>query len=106
MQGKALLIVRAVVPDPADRPAFDRWYEQVHLPEAVVAFNAEAGWRGWSPEDPQVHYACYRFASWQHLLAMDGTEGQRRMAEEFDRHWTGRATRSRDRIRVDGFVAG
>ena len=30
----AWFVVRAVVPDPADRVAFDAWYHNEHLPEA------------------------------------------------------------------------
>jgi hypothetical protein len=33
----ALFIVRAVVADAGEREAFDRWYEQEHLPQAAAA---------------------------------------------------------------------
>ena len=41
----AYLIVRAVVPE-ADREKFDQWYQDVHLPEALSAFDATSAWRG------------------------------------------------------------
>ena len=43
----AYLIVRAVVPE-AEREKFDQWYQDVHLPEALSAFDAASAWRGWS----------------------------------------------------------
>ncbi|HEX3992861.1 MAG TPA: hypothetical protein VHX39_16950, partial [Acetobacteraceae bacterium] len=56
-------MVRAVVADPDDRAAFDIWYRNEHLPDAVKAFSANAAWRGWSSSDPSVHCAYYRFES-------------------------------------------
>jgi hypothetical protein len=38
----ALLIVRAEVADPADRPHFDRWYNEEHLRDALATFQAVA----------------------------------------------------------------
>ena len=45
----AYLIVRAVVPE-AEREKFDQWYQDVHLPEALSAFDSESAWRGWSDD--------------------------------------------------------
>ena len=45
---KALLIVRAEVADPADRPHFDRWYNEEHLRDALATFQADRAWRSWS----------------------------------------------------------
>ena len=39
----AYFVVRATVPDPAKRAAFDRWYSKEHLPDAVKSFGAEKG---------------------------------------------------------------
>ena len=50
----AYLVVRAVVAD-GDRHDFDHWYRTEHLPDAVKAFAAERGWRGWSRTDPAIH---------------------------------------------------
>ena len=55
-------IVRATVADPAKRAAFDKWYEQEHVPDAVKTFGAQKAWRFWSESDPAVHMAWYRFA--------------------------------------------
>src|SRR5215203_3922360 len=57
----ALFIVRAEVNDPGDREAFDRWYEQEHLPQAAAAFQAIRAWRGWSELNPEIHIAFYEF---------------------------------------------
>ena len=60
--GKAYLVVRAEVPDQADRAPFDHWYATDHLPWAIRVFGARRGWRCWSRADPAVHYAFYEFA--------------------------------------------
>ena len=57
----ALFIVRAEITDAGEREAFDRWYEQEHLPQAAAAFQAVRAWRGWSEADPAIHYAFYEF---------------------------------------------
>ena len=49
----AFLIVRAEV-DPSVRDAFDAWYRDEHLPDAVRSFRALGAWRGWSDVDPQA----------------------------------------------------
>ena len=56
MSGGSLLIVRAEVAAPADRPLFDDWYRNEHLPQAGTAFQAKRAWRCWSKLDPSVHY--------------------------------------------------
>ena len=45
---KAFFMVRAVVADLADRPAFDTWYEKEHLPDALAAFGVAHAWRCWA----------------------------------------------------------
>ena len=35
----AIFVVRATVPDPAKRDEFDRWYRDVHLPDAIRSFG-------------------------------------------------------------------
>ncbi len=96
----AYLVVRAVVADPGDRPAFDAWYKNEHLPDALAAFGAETASRGWSELDPSVHCAFYRFPT---LLAAQtasrGAEIQALIAE-FDRVWDTRVIRSRDIISI------
>ena len=41
----ALFIVRAQVVDPGVKDAFDRWYRDEHLPDALKAFKARRAWR-------------------------------------------------------------
>src|SRR5258706_15547653 len=38
-------VVRATVSDPAKRAAFDTWYANEHMPDAVKTFGAEKAWR-------------------------------------------------------------
>jgi hypothetical protein len=96
----AWLVVRAVVADPADRAAFDDWYRREHLPDAVKAFSACTAWRGWSATDPSIHCAQYRFESLDRLEAvMSGVEIAE-LINEFDRHWNGRVTRTREILAV------
>ena len=52
----AYLIVRAAV-DPSVKDAFDAWYENEHLPDALTAFNALSAKRGWSSVEANVHIA-------------------------------------------------
>ncbi|MEA2899603.1 MAG: hypothetical protein QOJ84_5218, partial [Bradyrhizobium sp.] len=54
-------VVRATVSDPAKRAAFDAWYANEHMPDAVKTFGAEKAWRFWSVSDPAVHQATYQF---------------------------------------------
>jgi hypothetical protein len=48
----AFFVVRATVPDPKKREAFDRWYQNEHLPDAAKSFGAKKAWRFWSLTDP------------------------------------------------------
>jgi hypothetical protein len=96
----AWLIVRAVVADPADRPAFDDWYRREHLPDARKAFAASAAWRGWSTTDPSVHCAYYRFGSVDRLHAVTNGPEIKTLIAEFDRRWNGRVTRTREILAV------
>ena len=47
----AYFIVRVQVVDADAKDAFDRWYQDEHLPEALEAFKAWRAWRGWSEVD-------------------------------------------------------
>ena len=52
---KAHLVVRAEVPDIADRAAFDRCYATYHLPWAIRAFGARrAGGAGAAATQPSI----------------------------------------------------
>ena len=89
-------IVRAQLVDPAVRDAFDKWYQDEHLPDAVKAFGARRAWRGWSEVEPDVHYAVYEFDDLATVQALPGSPASDAMVAEFDRHWDGKVTRSRD----------
>ena len=93
-------MVRAVVADPGDRAAFDAWYRQEHLPDAVKAFSANAAWRGWSSTDPSIHCAFYQFESLDRLDAIMSGPAIKALVAEFDRCWLGRVTRTREILAV------
>src|SRR5207245_9624811 len=70
----AHLVVRAEVPDPADRAPFDHWYATDHLPWAIRVFGARRGWRCWSRTEPAVHYASYELADVDEARASTGPD--------------------------------
>lgn len=94
----AHLIVRSVVPDPQDRAAFDHWYGDDHMAEAIRIFSPSRCWRSWSEIDASVHYAFYEFETLEALRAMTSTEAFARMIADFTRTWDGKVTRERDFI--------
>ena len=96
----AWFIVRAKVVDPSVKDAFDRWYQEEHLPDALKAFGARRAWRGWSATDPLVHHAFYEFDDLARAQAIQGTDGLKRLIADFDRVWGSRVTRSRDFVDV------
>ena len=102
----AFLVVRAVVADPNDRAAFDRWYQTEHLPDAVKAFKARAGMRGWSMVDPSVHTAYYRFDTLEQVQAINSGPEIKGLIAEFDRVWDARVVRTRDIFVVSDEVKG
>ncbi len=102
----AYLVVRAVVADPADRAAFDRWYHTEHLPDAVRAFGARRAWRGWSTLDPSVHTAFYQFDSIEAVRAIGDSAAIKALIAEFDRCWDKRVTRTRDVMEVASEMEG
>lgn len=94
----ALFIVRAVVEDVTTREAFERWYQEEHLPDALRAFGCTRAWRGWSPLEPEVHMAFYEFESVEAAMALPGSEALKSMVAEFDRIWGDRVRRTREII--------
>lgn len=96
----ASFIVRAQVMDASVKEAFDRWYQDEHLPDAVRAFGARRAWRGWSEADPSVHYAVYEFDDIARLRALPGSAALQELVAEFDRAWGEKVVRSRDSVRV------
>ncbi len=95
MLGKAILTVRAVVPED-DRDAFEIWYRDEHLRDAAAAFGADKAWRGWSTVDPGIHIAFYEFSDPSTATAILDSVALKRLVAEFDRIWQGRVQRSRD----------
>jgi hypothetical protein len=104
--GKALLMVRAELDEPADRPAFDRWYETEHLPDALELFQAERAWRCWSETAPSAHYAFYQFAGVEAAQSVLASDGMRGLIREFDRAWGTRVRRTRDILHIVQGVSG
>jgi len=96
----ACFVVRAQVVELSVKEAFDRWYQEEHLAEAVEAFGAQCGWRAWSEADPSVHYAYYEFDDVARARAIPGSDAVKRLAAEFDRVWGKRVVRSREVLRV------
>jgi hypothetical protein len=92
---RALLMVRAELQHQGDLPAFDRWYETEHLPQAVAAFAAERAWRCWSETAPGVHYAFYEFADVPTAKSSLQSPAMTALVAEFDRCWGARITRER-----------
>jgi len=95
----AYLIVRAVVPE-AEREKFDQWYQDVHLPEALSAFDAVSAWRGWSDEDPAVHFAFYEFPTLDEAKSVGDSDAMKAMRADFDRNWQDRIARTREFVEV------
>jgi hypothetical protein len=95
----AYLIVRAVVPE-VDRATFDQWYQDIHLPEALAAFGAVSACRGWSHDDPAVHFAFYEFPSLAEATAIGDSQVMRNMRADFDRNWQDRISRTRQFVEI------
>jgi hypothetical protein len=102
----ACFIVRAQIVDAGAKDAFDRWYQDEHLPDALKAFNARRAWRGWSEVDANVHYAVYEFDDITAARAIPDSDAIKRMAVEFDRMWGDRVTRSRDIVDAVQTIVG
>ena len=96
----ASFIVRAQVRDASVKEAFDRWYRDEHLPDALKAFGARRAWRGWSEADPSVHYAVYEFDDLERLRALPGSAALKALVAEFDRAWGDKVVRTREGVRV------
>jgi hypothetical protein len=96
----AVFIVRAQVVDPSVKDAFDKWYQDEHLPDAKKAFGAQRAWRGWSEVDASVHYAVYEFDDIAKVRALPGSAVLKALVAEFDRAWGEKVVRSRDIVQV------
>jgi hypothetical protein len=82
-----IFIVRATVPDAAEREAFDAWYSREHLPDAVKSFGCNKAWRFWSAVDPSQHLAMYEFNDRETLDRATNGEAMKRLSCDFDRDW-------------------
>lgn len=102
----AYFIVRATVQDPAERNAFDRWYQDEHLPDALACFKARRAFRGWSQVDSNMHFAFYEFDTLAAAQAITGTEGLKALIAEFDRVWGNRVTRTREVVEIAQTLQG
>jgi hypothetical protein len=100
----AVFIVRAIVSDAAKRQAFDQWYRDVHLPDAVRSFGARKAWRFWSLTDPAVHQAMYQFDGAAALERAVSGEDMKRLISDFNRDWP-EVTRTRESFVVAEAVA-
>ena len=100
MKTRTYFVVRAVITNPDDRAAFDRWYQDEHLPDAMAAFGVTHAFRAWNRTDPAVHCAFYEFPSVAAAEGLGGTKVIKTLIEEFDRHWQGKVTRSREIFEV------
>jgi len=96
----AIFMVRAQVVEASVRTAFDRWYQDEHLPDAREGFAARRAWRGWSALDASVHYAFYEFDDLAHAQAIQGSPAFKRLVADFDRAWGTKVTRTRDFVQV------
>jgi hypothetical protein len=96
MSTRTYFVVRAVIANEADRAAFDRWYQDEHLPDAMKVFGCKRAFRAWNRTDPSVHCAFYEFPSVQAAEAATPPHVLAPLIAEFDRHWQGKVTRSRE----------
>jgi hypothetical protein len=82
----AIFIVRSTVADPAKRTAFDKWYQDELLPDAVKSFRVKKAWRFWSLSNPAIHQATYRFDD-EAALERAMKEEVPRLIDKFVRDW-------------------
>ncbi len=102
----ACFIVRAQIVDADVKEAFDRWYQDEHLSDALEAFSARRAWRGWSEVDANVHYAVYEFDDLTAAQAIPDSDALKRLAVEFDRIWGDRVMRSREIVDAVQTIGG
>src|SRR4051812_45291526 len=96
----ALLIVRATIPDLVDRPLFDAWYQNEHVPDAYRDLRPDRAWRAWSKTDPSIHYAFYELSDVEGVERALASAAIKLLIKEFDRVWGNRVTRTREVVEV------
>lgn len=89
------LQVVATIDASVNRDEFDEWYETVHLPQVIERLDAITGCRMWSLEDPNVHYALYKFESAEFMIKQVRSARMRDLVADFDARWGYRVTRRR-----------
>ena len=97
------LIVCADVEE-ASQDAFDQWYESEHLSDAKIGFGAISAMRGWSNVNPRIHNAFYEFSKFEEANAILESQILKDFIKEFDRHWEGKATRTREIITIKQII--
>ena len=97
----AIFVVRATVPDAAKRAAFDQWYREVHVPDAIMSFGARKAWRFRSLTDPAVHHAMYECDDVAALERAVGGAEMPRLIADVNRDWP-EVTRTRETQAVAG----
>ncbi len=101
----AIFVVRATVPDSTRRDEFDRWYRDVHLPDAMKSFGVRKAWRVWSLTDPAVHQAMYQFDDVAAMERAISGDEMRRLIADFNRDWPD-VTRTRESLSLAQVVDG
>lgn len=92
----AHLIVRSVLTESDARDAFDRWYGEDHMPQAISAFRPNRCWRSWSALDSAVHYANYEFSDIAQVKEMMASSAFKALVDDFSQTWDGKVVRERD----------
>ena len=92
-----ILIVRAIVPEHL-KDQFETWYDNEHLPEAHKAFGSCEAYRGWSSDNPEAHFAVYRFINIGAVHEITENHILGRLVAKFDERWQGYVTRTREVI--------
>jgi antibiotic biosynthesis monooxygenase (ABM) superfamily enzyme len=86
MDRKGLLIVMARV-KPEDEEAFNKWYNEDHLPKAIERFPGVLSGRRYrirEGDDEYQYLAMYEFESYEGMHATAGSEIMNELAREFD----------------------
>ena len=101
----AYLIVRAKVKE-ENREAFDKWYQSEHLPDALQDFKGISAMRGWSDVEDNVHLAFYEFPTLAAANEVLASQLMKDFIKEFDKHWEGKVTRTREVFEVTQLLVG
>ena len=92
---KSYFVVRSTVADASKREAFDNWYQEVHLPDALRLFGAKHAWRCRSLADASIHEATYEFSDELSLDQAVNGGALKQLIDDFNRDWPA-VTRTRE----------